>query len=393
MSRRLARSCLWLTLVAGCVDAGSPDLSSTEQLAQVDDYLDSTCSTSVVLGLSQQIADEVACLVPGQLGTFAEEGNLVFGGAAVLPYLSPEAIADLQAAVATAPDTDFIINSAYRSVVQQYLLRRWFEQGRCGITAAALPGSSNHESGRAMDVANWPTWIDTLEANGWAQTVPGDEVHFDHLASADLRGTDVEAFQRLWNRNHPDDLIDVDGAYGPQTSDRIGLAPADGFPLGATCEVTSARAVEVVARSGPTSLPAGGVGELSLTLANVGTVAWGAGTEVSLASNETAELFDDDTWVSATTLAVLAEPVPPGALVTISFAVDAPVVVETTALTDIFVLDDDGVRFGAIVVTEAVVGTGAEDDSGCRAAPGSSGAGLVLLVGLGLVGRRRRRAG
>ena len=30
-----------------------------------------------------------------------------------------------------------------------------------------------------------------------------------------LRGADVLAFQRLWNRNHPGDAIDEDGLYGP----------------------------------------------------------------------------------------------------------------------------------------------------------------------------------
>ena len=43
-------------------------------------------------------------------------------------------------------------------MVQQYLLYRWFQLGRCGITAAAVPGNSNHESGRAIDVGNHEAW-------------------------------------------------------------------------------------------------------------------------------------------------------------------------------------------------------------------------------------------
>jgi hypothetical protein len=62
-------------------------------------------------------------------------------------------------------------------------------------------------------------------------------VHFDHLASVDARGADVLAFQRLWNRNVPDDAIEEDGEYGPITRDRVRRSPAEGFPIGAPCEV------------------------------------------------------------------------------------------------------------------------------------------------------------
>ena len=58
--------------------------------------------------------------------------------------------------------------------------------------------------------------------------------HFDHVASPDIRGMDVHAFQRLWNRNHPEDPIDEDGVYGPNTDARLAQAPAEGFPIG-TC--------------------------------------------------------------------------------------------------------------------------------------------------------------
>ena len=66
-------------------------------------------------------------------------------------------------------------------------------------------------------------------------TVPSDPVHFDHLASQDLRDMGVEAFQRLWNRNHPEDPIPADGTYGTATAKRLARAPSGGFATGATC--------------------------------------------------------------------------------------------------------------------------------------------------------------
>lgn len=202
----------------------------------VETFETTACSTDTVLALSIQIADEVNCLMPGQLVTFEEGGGIVFAGSAVLPYLGEDAKADLLAAVAAKPGVDLEITSGFRTVVQQYLLRRWFELGRCGITAAAEPGRSNHETGRALDVSNFSTWIGTFADHGWDHTVPGDPVHFDHLASPDIRGADILAFQRLWNRNAPDDQIDEDGDFGPATAERVARAPAEGFGIGGNCQ-------------------------------------------------------------------------------------------------------------------------------------------------------------
>jgi hypothetical protein len=219
-------------------DAGTPSIEGTP----VSSFETTSCATSVVLQLSVQIAEEVDCLMPGQLVPFDENTNIEFVGSAVLPYLSEIARSELDTAASSNGSNVVEVTSAFRTVVQQYLLDRWFQLGRCGITAAADPGRSNHESGRALDVSNYSTWITALGDNGWAHDVAGDPVHFDHTASPDIRGADVLAFQRLWNRNAPDDQISEDGAYGPMTEDRVKRAPAEGFGIGAICG-TSGRVV------------------------------------------------------------------------------------------------------------------------------------------------------
>lgn len=210
---------------------GHPSIEGTP----VGSFETSSCSTGTVLELSRQIAEETDCLMPGQLVKFDVVRGLQITGSAVLPYLGAGARTDLYAAAAIAGATPLQITSAFRTVVQQYLLFRWFSLGRCDITAAADPGRSNHESGRAIDVGNYAAFVTILGDRGWAHDVPGDPVHFDHLASADLRGTDVLAFQRLWNRNAPDDPIGEDGAFGPATEARVRKAPAEGFGIGAVC--------------------------------------------------------------------------------------------------------------------------------------------------------------
>lgn len=234
----MVRRALVLLIVAACgsEDDPLPDGGGTPSIAgtPVSSFETSSCATSVVLALSVQIADEVHCMMPGQLVAFEEGPSITFSGSAVLPYVSSAARDALYAATNGSGNV-LQVTSAFRTVVQQYLLYRWFQAGRCGITAAAEPGSSNHESGRALDVSNYNAWITTLEANGWAHDVPGDPVHFDHLTSPDIRGADVLAFQRLWNRNAPDDKITEDGQYGPMTEERLKRAPAEGFGIGALC--------------------------------------------------------------------------------------------------------------------------------------------------------------
>src|SRR5262249_26205119 len=137
-----------------------------------------------------------------------------------------DAKADLIAASHTAT---LQVNSAFRTIAQQYLLYQWYQEGRCGIAIAATVGTSNHESGRAVDLANYASVITDMANHGWAHDVPGDDVHFDHNASPDIRGQDTKAFQVLWNANNPGDQIAEDGAYGPQTEARLKMSPATGF--------------------------------------------------------------------------------------------------------------------------------------------------------------------
>lgn len=198
----------------------------------VREFEGSTCSTATVAGLSRQIAEEMLCMAPGVVAKLEEGNGLSFRSAAVLPYMEAEAAQDLLDA---AMETPITLNSGFRTVVQQYLLRKWFERGRCGIPAAAQPGRSNHESARAIDVQNRAQARSALRRHGWQDPFSRDPVHFEHRSSPDMRGLDVHAFQRLWNRNNPDDQISEDGDFGGNTRARLRLSPASGFATGPTC--------------------------------------------------------------------------------------------------------------------------------------------------------------
>ena len=371
--------------------------SEIESESTVSSYIGASCSTAVVIGLSKQIADEVGCANPTGLVKFAPSGNLKVTSNAVLPYLSSSGKSALQ----TVAQTRVVqVNSAFRTVAQQYLLYQWYVAGRCGITAAARPGASNHESGRAVDLANYSSVISAMGAHGWSHDVPGDPVHFDHLGSPDIRGRDVAAFQRLWNRNHPTDTIAADGAYGPQTEARLRKAPAEGFPIGPTCLGT--RDADVVSIVGPDRVPPETQVHYALTVKNSGTVTWPATTKLRLAMG-TASPLHDASWISETVIATLGAAVAPTKTAIIDLDVTTPATTEELPVFEELVLDDGAKKFGditlALTVVPALEGeesgeNGDEEDTagdagGCSTTGGGGAGGLLLVIGL-VVARRSR---
>lgn len=192
------------------------------------------CSTAIVRGLAQQLIDEINCLRPNTLVSFSR-GD-ISEGESVWPYLQAPAVEGLHAAL-DQRGRRMTMNSALRTLPQQYLLYKWYQDGQCGIPLAARPGRSPHESGKAIDIEDHGEWEPSLENHGWRWHGNDDPVHFDYVGAGtvDLSGLSVRAFQRLWNRNHPDDLIDEDGVYGPQTEGKLRASPTDGFPIGG-CE-------------------------------------------------------------------------------------------------------------------------------------------------------------
>ncbi|MCA9584946.1 MAG: M15 family metallopeptidase [Myxococcales bacterium] len=208
----------------------SSELSATDT---VEAAVSQACSTTAVKALSQQLVDEIQCMRPGTLSRIDNISGLSLGSA-VFPYLQTPAAKAL-ASAQQARGRTLAINSALRALPQQYLLYRWYRAGRCGIGLAASPGRSNHESAVALDIQDNAGWRSSMTSKGFRWLGSSDPVHFDFVGSGavDLRGLSVKAFQRLWNRNHPEDRIDEDGAYGPQTEKRLARSPIGGFAKGA----------------------------------------------------------------------------------------------------------------------------------------------------------------
>jgi hypothetical protein len=241
---RVAPLPLTLSLaLSGCVVSpggdggdGREPIGESAAAISVQEAADTACSTTSVKGLSQQVIEMAACIVPGAYVAVPDRPNLSLGSA-TLPYLEEPARDALVAALDEHPSTTMTVNSMLRTVVQQYLLYSWYLDGACGIGLAATPGSSNHETGLALDVSEYDAWKSALGQHGFSWLGSSDPVHFDYAGpdAEDFRGTDVLAFQMLWNDNHPEDLIDEDGIYGPQTEARIQASPAEGFPVPPSC--------------------------------------------------------------------------------------------------------------------------------------------------------------
>ena len=210
----------------------SAALSSSDPVSKA---VDESCTTTSVKGLAVQLIDEIQCLKPGSMASIANIPNTQLQ-TAVFPYLQAPAAASLKQ-VAASRGTPLVINSALRTLPQQFLLSRWYQTNRCGIGLAASPGNSNHESGLALDVGDNAGWKTSFTSKGWTWLGASDPVHFDYKGGGtiNLQGLSVLAFQRLWNRNNPNDTIAEDGDYGPATETRLMKSPVGGFQKGANC--------------------------------------------------------------------------------------------------------------------------------------------------------------
>lgn len=386
-----------VALIGAC-GIEDPDLGEATSEVTVQSFVTSSCTTASVIGLSKQIADEVSCLNPSALTRFAAGSGITIASNAVLPYLAANAKTDLQAV------GNVSINSAFRTVAAQYLLLQWFNRGRCGITAAAAVGRSNHESGRAVDVGNFSARVTAMANHHWSHDVPGDPVHFDHLSSADIRGRDTLAFQRLWNRNHPTDKIAEDGDYGPQTEARLKQSPATGFTKGPSC---GARAViaDVVAVDGPDKVAPGSKAHYVVKVNNQTDADWPATTKLMVADGAASALYDAASWTSNVQVGTLGVAIPAGEQGVIELDVVAPSVATQTPVALALALSDGDAVVGGVDLALTVTPDGDEnlssdaDDQddieggsgGCAA--GGSGAGwLAFAPALALVLRRRRPA-
>jgi hypothetical protein len=233
----------------------------------VDQAVKTSCTTMVVKGLAQQLVDEINCARPGTFRSLVGVEGVELDDD-TFPYVQTP-LADALAKAAGAARTRIKINSALRTLPQQYLLFRW-QRRRCGIPIAASPGKSNHESGTAVDVANNAAMRPHLTKAGLcgSSSKPGapcfkwlgkrDRVHFDYVGGgdADIDGQSVLAFQRLWNRNNPKDLVPENGRFGAPTEQRLKKAPADGFREGPLCGRGAASGPRPDPEGAPAGVPA-----------------------------------------------------------------------------------------------------------------------------------------
>ena len=215
-------------------------VAEAQSALTVQEAINAGCSTATVQGLSQQIVDQAECFAPGSYAKMPAEPNLTLNGVE-FAYLQLPARDALVAALASAPGTPLTVNSMLRTLPQQYVLYNWYLNGQCGIALAAKPGGSNHETGLAIDVNQYTTWKPALMAYGFTWFGNADKVHFDYTGAGAVayKGNDIRAFQQLWNKNNPGDVIAEDGAYGPQTGARLANSPAGGFAIGASCAVAT----------------------------------------------------------------------------------------------------------------------------------------------------------
>lgn len=186
-----------------------------------------SCSTYSVRGLDDQLVAKMNEVKPGLLVRIDDDLNVQLGKA-VHPWLQSKAKETLKRAIALRSQR-IIINSAYRTLAGQALLRSHYEYKRCGIRAASEPGRSNHNNANAIDIEDSTGWRDALHKSGWKWIGAFDPMHYDCLGCPDILNVSVLAFQKLWNEANPKNKLAEDGEMGMITLSRLRFAPVEGF--------------------------------------------------------------------------------------------------------------------------------------------------------------------
>lgn len=196
-----------------------------------------TWPQELIDGLSAQLIHELQCMDSSLLAWYepCKSVGCIWAVGPQPHAIRPEVISALEAVAASKNDY-ITIEAGYRDVAMQYY-SRWFQENCNSAFNAAEPGKSNHQGGRAVDVKYYAHWWDSLLEFGFDHPIPSDKPHFELRGSGafrdeseELKVLSVLAFQRLWNRNNPDDLLAEDGIYGPRTKQRLGASPVAGFP-------------------------------------------------------------------------------------------------------------------------------------------------------------------
>lgn len=187
-----------------------------------------SCDTGIAAGLTAQLVAELSSMGIS-FDTLKEESGIKCKQPCQ-PYLQSAARISLEAAT-VAEDDSITLNSAYRSSAQQYLLYSWKQAGICNIPAAAKPGTSRHEGGLAIDTSFYDFWMEALTSRMWKWFGAGDRVHFTFVGAGtvDVRKDSLIAFQRLWNKHNPFELLVDDGVFGPNTAAKLNKAPCNGW--------------------------------------------------------------------------------------------------------------------------------------------------------------------
>lgn len=184
----------------------------------------------LIEGLTWQIAQSMNCLQPDALAPLSlcsGAGCLTIDGPPKPEWLAPAAH-DALLGISRDRAEPVGVRWAFRDVALQHLFVKQAENIAC--PGAAASGSSDHNTGLAVNLTAWQALRGDLEAATFVQSDALDAIWlYDGPDAEDLTALNVLAFQELWNLNRAEEPIEADGRIGPQTRGAIERAPIAGF--------------------------------------------------------------------------------------------------------------------------------------------------------------------
>jgi hypothetical protein len=114
---------------------------------------------------------------------------------------------------------------------QQVLL--WNCKGRGGVSnVVARPGTSNHESGTAVDIQNSAQVRSAMQSSGFRWFGPSDSMHYDWKGSGavNIKSLSVKAFIALYNSKGGKGKLAQSDSYNDAIGRAIKASPVGGWP-------------------------------------------------------------------------------------------------------------------------------------------------------------------
>ena len=194
--------------------------------------IDRSCDFSLLQTISQQLIDE---MINSTNGTVSELNttnypNLVVSNNQRI-FLETNTLNAFIGVLSNNPQKSFILSFGLVSLPEQYLRDKWDGQCQNIFGVPHMKDANNFMSGNMLELQNFDSnVVKIMQESGF---VKNRQFFIYTQGVINLQNENVRAFQKLWNCNFPEDLMEENGIFDEEVEKRLNISPTKG--LGKIC--------------------------------------------------------------------------------------------------------------------------------------------------------------